>query len=138
MPSQDLVGAVKTIVASARAGDLDAAYAGYRALFSSAVFRVSEAQDKRPVLRLMIFAKGVPDPPTAAMVAAHREAIRVLTELVSLHAEPADHEMLGMCHIVAGDEKAAAEVFRAGLALEREHNAQSDLCGVLMKRVSML
>jgi len=138
MPSPELVVAIKAIVASARTGDLDAAYAGYRALFSSPAFCTSDAHDKRPALRLMVHAKGVPDPPTAAMVAAHREAIARLTELVSQFGEPADHEMLGMCHVVAGDEKRAAEVFRAGLTIERERNAQSDLCGTLMKRVSML
>src|SRR5271170_8020343 len=112
MPSPELVVAIKAIVASARTGDLDAAYAGYRALFSSPAFCTSDAHDKRPALRLMVHAKGVPDPPTAAMVAAHREAIARLTELVSQFGEPADHEMLGMCHVVAGDEKRAAEVFR--------------------------
>ncbi len=138
MPSPELVVAIKAIMGSARAGDLDAAYNGYRALFASAAFQASVAQDQRPALRLMVHAKGVPDPPTVAMVAAHREAMMRLKELVSQHSEPADHEMLGMCLVATGDEKSAAEVFRAGLTLERERNAQSDLCGALMKRVSML
>ena len=138
MPSPELVAAIKAIMGSARAGDLDAAYNGHRSLFASAAFQASEANDKRPALRLMVHAKGVPDPPTAAMVAAHREAMVRLKELVAQHGEPADHEMLGMCHVATGDEKSAAQVFRAALAIERERNAQSDLCGVLMKRVSML
>jgi len=138
MPSPELVAAVKTIVASARAGDLDAAYGGYRALFSGAGFVSVDPHDKRQALRLMIHAKGVPDPPTPAMVAAHRAALEQLAQLVKLQGEPADYEMLGMCHVATGDEKAAAEIFRAGLAIERERNAQSDLCGALMKRVSML
>jgi hypothetical protein len=46
--------------------------------------------------------------------------------------------MLGMCHVVIGNEAGAGAVFRAALAIERERNAQSDLCGSLMKRVSML
>jgi hypothetical protein len=86
----------------------------------------------------MIHAKGVPEPPSPAMVEAHRAAIEPLTELVSMHNEPADYEMLGMCHVAVGNEQGAGAVFRAGLALERERNAQSDLCGALMKRVSML
>ena len=138
MPSPELVVAIKAIMGSARAGDLDAAYNGYRVLFASPAFQASGAQDKRPALRLMVHAKGVPDPPTPAMVAAHREAIKLLKELVSQHGEPADHEMLGMCLVATGDEKTAAEVFRAALTIERERNAQSDLCGTLMKRVSML
>ena len=58
--------------------------------------------------------------------------------MVSTHNEPADFELLGMCHVVVGNEAGAAAVFRAGLTIERERNAQSDLCGALMKRVSML
>jgi hypothetical protein len=138
MPSPELVAAVKTIVASARAGDLDAAYGGYRALFSGAAFLSFDAHEKRQALRLMIHAKGVPDPPTPAMVEAHRAALAPLAQLVKVEGEPADYEMLGMCHVATDDEKAAAEVYRAGLAIERERNAQSDLCGALMKRVSML
>jgi hypothetical protein len=138
MPNPELVAAVKTIVANARAGDLDAAYSGYRALFSGPAFVSFDSHEKRQALRLMIHAKGVPDPPTAAMVEAHRAALSQLALLVKLGDEPADYEMLGMCHVATGDEKAAAEVFRAGLAIERERNAQSDLCGALMKRVSML
>lgn len=138
MPSPELVAAIKAIVASAREGDLDAAYGGYRKLFSGATFGGFDPQEKRQALRLMVHAKGVPDPPTPAMVEAHRAAIRPLTQLVKLEGEPADYEMLGMCHVATGDEKAAGEVFRAALAIERERNAQSDLCGALMKRVSML
>jgi hypothetical protein len=138
MPSPDLVAAIKGIVASARGGNMDAAYAGYRTLFAGPAFATCEPHERRQALRLMVHAKGVPDPPTPAMVEAHRAAIGALSELVSAEGEPADHEMLGMCHVVIGDEKTAGEIFRAALAMERERNAQSDLCGALMKRVSML
>jgi len=57
---------------------------------------------------------------------------------VSKHNDPADYEMLGMCHVVVGDEAAAGAAFRAGLDLERASNAQSDLCGAFMRRISML
>jgi hypothetical protein len=138
MANEALVTAVKSIVADARAGNLDAAYAGYQKLFASATFGTYEAQEQRQALRLMVHAKGVPDPPKPAMVEAHRAAIAPLTELVSKHNEPADYEMLGMCHVAAGNEQGAGEVFRAGLAIERQRNAQSDLCGAFMKRISML
>ncbi len=138
MAEQKLVDALKSIVAAARSGDIDKAYAGYKALFSGPDFRAYEAQDQRQALRLMVHAKGVPDPPTSAMIEAHRAAIEPLTELVSRHGEPADHEMLGICHVAVGNNDAAGEIFRAGVAIERERNAQSDLCGALMKRISML
>jgi hypothetical protein len=138
MANEALVSAVKTIVAHARAGELDEAYAGYRALFTSAQFRTYEANERRQALRLMVHAKGVPEPPTPAMIEAHRAAIEPLTELVSEHGEPADYEMLGMCHVAVGNEEGAGSVFRAGIAIERERSPQSDLCGALMKRISML
>jgi hypothetical protein len=86
----------------------------------------------------MIMQKGAPSPPTEAMVAAHRAALGPLTELVSTLAQPADHELLGMCHVVLGNEESATAIFKAGLALERERDPSSDLCGALLKRVSML
>lgn len=138
MANEALVSEVKSIVAAARSGNLDTAYAGYQKLFASPAFGTYEAQDQRQALKLMIHAKGMPDPPTPAMVEAHRAAIGPLTELVSRHNEPADYEMLGMCHVAVGNEQGAATVFRAGIALERERNPQSDLCGAFMKRISML
>jgi hypothetical protein len=138
MASKELVDAIKVIVSNVRAGDRDKAYAGYKELFSSPSFRGYEPSDQRNALKLMIHAKGVPDPRTPAVVEAHRAAIEPLTELVSSLGEPADYEMLGMCHVAVGNEVGAGAVFRAALAIERERNAQSDLCGALMKRVSML
>jgi hypothetical protein len=138
MANEELVSKVKVIVGHARAGKLDEAYAGYKALFASPAFRRYDVAEKRQALRLMIHAKGVPDPPSPAMVEAHRAAIEPLTELVSEHGEPADYEMLGMCHVAVGNIDGAGTVFRAGLAIERERNAQSDLCGAFMKRISMI
>ncbi len=138
MANEALVSAVKAIVGNARAGKLDEAYGGYKALFASPTFRTYDAAERRQALKLMIHAKGVPDPPTPPMVEAHRAAIEPLTELVSEHGEPADYEMLGMCHVAVGNIEGAGTVFRAGLAIERERNAQSDLCGAFMKRISKI
>ena len=107
-------------------------------LFASAAFGTYDAHDQRQALRLMVHAKGLPQPLSPAIVEAHRAAVAPLTELVSLHNEPADYEMLGMCHVAVGNEEGAASVFRAGLTLERERSAQSDLCGAFMRRISML
>ncbi len=138
MANEALVSAVKEIVANARSGKLDAAYQGYRALFSSSTFRAYEPSERRQALKLMVYAKGVPNPASPAMIAAHGAAVEPLTELVSAHGEPGDYEMLGMCHVVLGNEEGASTVFRAALAIERERSPGSDLCGALMKRVSML
>jgi hypothetical protein len=138
MANDALLTAVKSIIAAARAGKLDDAYVGYRDLFESPAFATYEPHDQRQAMRLMVHAKGLPRPPPAAIGDAHRAAARLLTELVAKYDDPADYEMLGMCHIVAGDEDRAATVFRAGLTLERQRNAQSDLCGAFMRRISML
>jgi hypothetical protein len=138
MANELLVASVKAIVANARAGDLDAAYRGYRALFGSPEFATYEPHDQRQALRLMVHAKGAPSTPTPEMIEAHRAAVPALLELVSSHGEPADYEMLGMCHVALGNEEGAGSIFRAGLTIERERNAQSDLCGAFMRRISML
>lgn len=138
MANEELVQAVKKIVAVARAGNLDEAYLGYKDLFSTPTFVTYRPEDQRQALRLMILAKNAPHRPTPAMIDAHRSALPALTELVSVHADPGDHEMLGICHVVLGNEDSASAIFRAGLALERARNPQSDLCGALMKRISFL
>jgi hypothetical protein len=136
--NEQLVQAIKAIVARAKDGDLDGMYHGYRDLFAAASFGGYRVEDQRQALRLMVMMKGTPSPPTPSMVEAHRAAVTPLKHIVELHKEPKDHELLGICHVVVGDEAAAMSIFKAGLAIERERSPQSDLCGALMKRVSML
>jgi hypothetical protein len=138
MANEALVQTVKKIVAQARAGNLEDAYRGYRELFEDPSFTTYRPEDQRQALRLMILAKGVPSTPTEAMIEAHRSAVPALTELVSIHGDPGDHELLGLCHIALGNFESADKIFRAGLKLERERNPQSDLCGSFMKRISLL
>jgi len=138
MANAELVAAVKRIAAVARTGELDQAYNGYRDLFASPPFLTYRPEDQRQALRLMILAKNAPRTPTAPMKEAHRAAVAALNELVSVQEEPADYEMLGICHVVLGNEDNASTIFRRGLALERERNPTSDLCGELLKRISFL
>src|SRR4051794_12903618 len=102
----ELIQTVKVIATSWRGGKLDDAYAAYRDLFSTPDFGAHRPEDQRSALRLMILAKGAPRPEKATpmMVEAHRAAVELLTELVAKHSEPADHEMLGVCHLVLGNE----------------------------------
>jgi hypothetical protein len=129
---------VKEIVGRAKLGDLDGAYLGYRDLFQSAPFAGYRIEDQRQALQLMVLMKGAPKPATPAMVLAHTAARDALSPLVAAHSEPSDFELLGICHVVLGDEPSASTVFKAGLAIERERSPQSKLCGALMKRVSMV
>jgi hypothetical protein len=136
--NDNLVQAVKAIIGLGKDGDMDGVYHGYRDLFAAATFLGYRLEDQRQALRLMILLKGAPRVPTPAMVEAHRAALRPLKNIVEVQREAKDHELLGVCHVVLGDEATASAVFKAGLALERARNPQSDLCGALMKRVSML
>ena len=141
MANEELVSAVKRIVGLAKSGDLDAAYVGYRDLFSSPAFVSYRPEDQRQALRLMVLAKRSSSPSSKhspAKIAAHQSAIPLLTALVEQFKEPADHELLGICLVILDKEDLARETFRTGLALERERNAQSDLCGEFMKRISFL
>jgi hypothetical protein len=136
--NEDLVRQVKEIVGRAKLGDLAGAYQGYRDLFRSAPFAGYRVEDQRQALQLMVLMKGAPNPALPAMIEAHAAARDLLVGLVAAHAEPSDHELLGICHVVLGDEASASTVFKAGLAIERERSPQSKLCGALMKRVSMV
>ena len=68
----ELVQSVKNIVKLWRDGKLADAYAGYRNLFSAPDFGEHRPEDQRSALRLMVLAKGAPDPerPTPAMMFA--------------------------------------------------------------------
>jgi hypothetical protein len=138
MANEQLVATIKQIMGLAKGGKLAESYAAYRELFASPVFPTYRPEDQRQALKIMILAKGAPRPPTPAMIDAHRAAVVPLTELVSAHGEPSDHELLGICHLMLGNEESASRIYRAGLALERERNPQSDLCGELMKRISLI
>jgi hypothetical protein len=134
--NEALVSSIKGIIGRAKNGDADGAYDGYRELFASAEFAGYRVEDQRQALQLMVLMKGAPKPATPAMIKAHSAARHVLTGMVKSHGEPSDHELLGICHVVLGDEASASDVFRAGLAIERVKDPQSKLCGTLMKRVS--
>ncbi|HLM72871.1 MAG TPA: hypothetical protein VK459_09270 [Polyangiaceae bacterium] len=138
MANEALVHAVKTIMKLGKEGRVDEAYQGYRSLFESPDFETFRPEDQRQALRLMIHAKGAPEKLTEPMAEAHRAALRPLTNLVNSYGEPSDHELLGVCYSRLGDTQSADTVFRAGLNLERERNPSSDLCGLFMKRISLL
>ena len=137
MSKEALVGAVKEIVTLARSGDAEASFDGYKALFERPDFSDNRPEDQRQALKLLVLAKRT-GAKSGKLVEAHRSAIAPLTDLVSKHNEPEDYEMLGICHLIIGNEKAAANMFQEGLTLERARNAGSDLCGRLMTRVSSL
>ena len=137
MSKEALKDALKQIMVQARGGDVEGSYDGYKALFEDPMFAANKPEDQRQVLKLLILAKRSGQP-SDKLVAAHRAAIAPLTALVSAHADPEDYELLGVCHLVTGDEAAASELLRQGLTLERERNPQSDLCGRLMSRISQI
>jgi hypothetical protein len=136
MANEVLVAAVKNIIGLAKSGKTDEANDGYRALFSSPEFGAYTPTEQRQALNLMINKKVAPHMPKPSLVEAHRAAIGPLTELVSKYNEPMDYELLGICHVVVGNEAAAGNIFKTGLDLERAKDPGSNLCGALMKWVS--
>jgi hypothetical protein len=137
MSKEALVAAVKQIMSQQRGGDVEGAYEGYGRLYASPEFSANKPEDQRQALKLLILAKRQGQPSTK-LVEAHRSAIPALTELVSTLEEPEDYEMLGLCHLLIGNDQAASNMFRQGLTLERARNPASDLCGRLMTRVSQI
>jgi len=137
MSKEALVSAVKQIMAQARGGDVEGSFDGYAQLYASPEFAANRPEDQRQALKLLILQKRQGQP-SAKLVEAHRAAIPVLTELVSTVNEPEDYEMLGLCHLLIGNEDAASNMFRQGLTLERDRNPASDLCGRLMTRVAAI
>ena len=137
MPNEVLVAKVKQIVGLARSGEVDAAHEGYRELFSSPEFIAYKPDDQRQVLKLLILQKRSGQPPESLKVAM-KAALVPLTELVSAYGDAGDFEMLGLCHLMNGNEAGAANLLREGRRIERDANPQSDLCGRLMTRISAL
>jgi hypothetical protein len=136
MTKEELVGGVKNAVSLGRDGKVDEMYAAYKALFDVAGFIANRPEDQRQALKLMVHFKQAPRKATPGMIAAHTAAIPALTDLVSRYEEPADYEMLGICHLMLEHTEAASNMFRAGLKIERDRSPQSDLCGTLMRRIS--
>lgn len=137
MSKEALVACVKQINALQAAGDNDGAIEAYRDLFSQPWFSANKPEHQRQALKMLILTKRA-GAPTPAILEAHRAAIPPLTELVSTLEEPVDYEMLGICHLLIGNDQAAGNMFRQGLTLERARNAASDLCGRLMTRVASI
>lgn len=138
MTKDDLVKTIKLILQLGRDGRLDEAYDHYRAIFADESFLALRPEDQRQALKLMVHAKAQVREPSPAMVEAHRAALMPLTELVSRYGEPVDHELLGSTHALLGNHQSASAIYRAGLAIERERNPGSDLCGELMKKISLI
>lgn len=140
MTKDELVASMKQIMTKTREGKWDEVYTAYQALVARPDFLELRPDDQRKVLELMILqnAKQLPSKPGPIVLEAHRAALPALTELVSVHGEPSDHELLGMVHEKLGNEQAASNIYKAGLAIERQRNAASDLCGRLMNRMAAL
>jgi hypothetical protein len=130
----EFVAAIRNILALAKKGSLDEAYRAYETLFQGDDFEIARLEDQRQALKLMLNANP-PTPASEAVIDAHLAAIMRLQHLVEEHHEPADYELLGLACSLIEDTDAAQRAFRAGLELEREKNASSDLAERLAKRL---
>lgn len=102
MQSQPLIQALTQITSDFRRGDLDAAYQGYRDLFSSPIFTQASADDRHEALQQLVHTQGAPEQPTRAMRIAHDAAITPLHDLIAERDDPRDRELLRLCkHLLA-------------------------------------
>ncbi len=136
MATEALVQRVKEIIGLGRAGKVDEAFNAYAELYRSPVFRTYPMEEQRHAIKLVVNAKIPPAHPAPSMVEAYRAAMGPLTEILGALGEPQDFELLGICHVVIGEDARAGELFRTGLKLERDRDPQSNLCGSLMKWVA--
>lgn len=136
MANEALVASVKQILTLFRERKEAEGYAAYAELFNSPAFATYTPQEQRQALKLMITVKVPPSSPSPHLVAGYKSAMKPLRDLIAAHDDPHDYELYGICQVIAGDEKGAAETFRKALTMERERNPQSDLCGSLMKWVA--
>lgn len=97
MQSQQMIQALAQITSDFRRGDLDAAYQGYRDLFSSPAFNQGSADDRRQALRQLVYTQGAPTQFTRTMRVAHDAALGPIQALVAEQDDPADREMLRVC-----------------------------------------
>jgi hypothetical protein len=136
MATEALITEVKQIVALAKAGSTDDAYKRYAVLFRNPEFRSYPMEEQRQAIKLVANIKVPPSRATPAQIDAFKAAIDPLSDILGALGAAEDFQWLGICCMVTGDEKRAAELFRTGLKLERDRNPQSDLCGSLMKWVA--
>lgn len=97
MQSQQIIQALAQITSDFRRGDVDAAYQGYRDLFSNPAFRQGSAEDRRQALRQLVYTQGAPAQATRVMRVAHEAAVGPIQDLVAENNDPADREMLRAC-----------------------------------------
>ncbi|MBI2389078.1 MAG: hypothetical protein HYV09_05620 [Deltaproteobacteria bacterium] len=132
--NEQLVAALKKALALAKKGDLTEAYREYEALFSGDMFATARPEDQRQAMRLMLTK--MPTSRAAPMIDAAAAAIVRLQHLVEEHKEPLDYELLGMGYEIIEDLDGARRAYADGLAIERERNPKSELCGRLSSRVA--
>lgn len=136
MANEALVSSVKAILQLFRERKEVEGYAAYVRLFSSPEFATYTPQEQRQALKVMVSWKVPPAGPAPYVIEACRVAMKPLKALIDSQNEPIDYETYGICQIIVGDEKGAADSFRTALTMERARNPQSDLCGSLMKWVA--
>jgi hypothetical protein len=115
----------------------DEAYRAFESLYASERFPTFRVEDQRQALKIMVL-RTPPSPAPEAVVDAYLQAITHLQRLVESSGDAGDFEMLGLSHLVIDDTETASKMFQQGLAIEREKNPSSELCGRLMKHVSSI
>jgi len=137
MADEFVVSSVKEAVHLARQGRHDEALARYQALFDAPQFATTPVESQRQALKLMVTAKGIPEPLSAAAIAAFQSAWKAITALVQTCQQAQDYELLGLTHLKLGDPAGAKQLFEAGYAVALAQN-DAEWSGQLLKRISAL
>jgi hypothetical protein len=137
MADEFIISNVKEAIHLARQGKHDESFARYQSLFDAPQFASAPVDNRRQALKLMVTAKGIPEPLSAAAVIAFQSAWQAIAALVQNGQEPQDYDLLGLTHLRLGDSTGAKQVFEAGLAVAHRNN-DAEWSGLLLKRISSL
>jgi hypothetical protein len=130
-------GVLGKIVEFANAGSIVDACQECAALLESPLFVDCSLEDQRQALTLLrVLSKTAA--PSEALQAAHRVARDRAAGLVERTRDPADYELLGLCHVSLDEHSDALESFRKGLELEQSRNTESELCARLARHIGGL
>jgi hypothetical protein len=132
-----MVAELKRIVGLLKKQSVDEAYRAFESLYAADKFATFRVEDQRQALKIMVLRQA-PSPAPESVVDAYLHAITHLQRLVETSGDAGDFEMLGLAHLVIDDTETASKMFQQGLAIEREKNPSSELCGRLMKHVSSI
>jgi hypothetical protein len=132
--NEALVSALKNIVGLTKKGQVDDAYREYAKLFAGALFSDARPEDQRQALKLMTAGK-LQQPSGEPVRDAYRAALVRALDLARRAGDPADYEIVGLCHYALDEKDPAREAWKKALDIERGKNSQPELAARVNKHL---